>query len=312
VALPFGTPFTAHVTVVSSVLATVAANIARCVAASVAVGGETLTVIPPPVTVTVAAALSAPPLGCGLTIACTVIGFCDGSPAGAVYSAEVEPLAAIVPSAGLPPAIPFTSHVMLCPAARQNAAEKLCVRPNATFTEDGEIALETPHVIVTLAPPDLEVSSALVAVTVTVAGDGGADGAVYVAAPAPVLAIVPIVELPPAIPFTLHVTPDAALPNPEMFAVNTCSPLVGTFAVGGDTVIATLSLRLTFAESLADESASLTAVTVTLGGDGTAAGAVYVAVPPPVVEIVPPLEFPPATPFTSHETFVSDVPVTVA
>ena len=69
VALPLGTPFTAHVTVASSVPATVAANIACCVAASVALGGETLTVIPPPVTVTVAAALSGPPLACGFTTA---------------------------------------------------------------------------------------------------------------------------------------------------------------------------------------------------------------------------------------------------
>lgn len=84
VALPFGTPFTAHVTVASGVPATVAANIACCVAASVAVGGETFTVIPPPVTVTVATALSGSSLGCGLTTACTVIGFCDGRPAGAV------------------------------------------------------------------------------------------------------------------------------------------------------------------------------------------------------------------------------------
>jgi hypothetical protein len=69
VALPFGTPFTAHVTVASAVPATVAANIACCVAASVALGGETFTVIPPSVTVTIAAALSGPPLGCGLTTA---------------------------------------------------------------------------------------------------------------------------------------------------------------------------------------------------------------------------------------------------
>ena len=122
----------------------------------------------------------------------------------------------------------------------------------------------------------------------------------------------PTAAFPPAIPFTLHVTPDAALPNPERFAVNTCSPLVGTFAVGGDTVIATLSLRFTSAESLADESASLTAVTVTLGGDGSTAGAVYVAAPAPVAETVPTPEFPPATPSTSHERFVFDVPVTVA
>jgi hypothetical protein len=155
-----------------------------------------------------------------------------------VYSAKFVPLVVIVPSVELPPAIPFTSQVMLWPAERQNAAEKLCVWPSATLAEEGEIALEAPQVIVTLALPDLEVSSVLVAVTVTVAGDGGADGAVYVAiaAPVPVFAMVPIVELPPAIPFTLHVMP--LLVVPETLAVNTCAPPDGTLAVPGETVIA--------------------------------------------------------------------------
>jgi hypothetical protein len=62
-------PFTDHVTVVSGVLATVVANIACWLAPNVAVDGAMLTVIPSPVTVTVAAALSGPPLGCGLTTA---------------------------------------------------------------------------------------------------------------------------------------------------------------------------------------------------------------------------------------------------
>jgi hypothetical protein len=91
-------------------------------------------------------------------------------------------------------------------------------------------------VIVTLALPDLEVSSALVAATVTVAGEGGADGAIYVAVSAPAPAIVPIVELPPAIPFTLQVTPVFVVP--ETLAVNTCAPPDGTLAVGGETLIA--------------------------------------------------------------------------
>jgi hypothetical protein len=125
---------------------------------------------------------------------------------------------------------------MLWPAPRQNAAEKFCVSLNATFAEDGEIALEAPHVIVTPALPDLEVSSALVAATVTAAGEGGADGAVYVAVAAPVPAIVPIVELPPAIPFTLQLTPPFVVP--ETLAVNTCAPPEGTFAVEGATEIA--------------------------------------------------------------------------
>jgi hypothetical protein len=91
-------------------------------------------------------------------------------------------------------------------------------------------------VIVTFALPDLEVSSALVAVTVTEGGDAGAVGAVYVAVAVPVPAIVPIVELPPAIPFTLQLT--SAFVVPETLAVNTCAPPDGTLAVEGATVIA--------------------------------------------------------------------------
>jgi hypothetical protein len=68
-ALPFAIPFTAHVTVVSGVFATAAVNIACWVEARVAVGGEMFTVIPPSVIVSVAAALSGPPLGCGFTTA---------------------------------------------------------------------------------------------------------------------------------------------------------------------------------------------------------------------------------------------------
>jgi hypothetical protein len=106
------------------------------------------------------------------------------------------------------------------------------------LVEEGEIALEAPQVIVTLALPDFDASSVLVAVTVTVAGEGGADGAVYVAvaAPGPVFAMVPIVELLPAIPFTLQATP--VLVVPDTLAVNTCAPPDGTLAVVGETVIA--------------------------------------------------------------------------
>ncbi len=94
--------------------------------------------------------------------------------------------------------------------------------------------------IVTLALPDLEVSSALVAATVTVAGEGGADGAVYVTVAALVPAIVPTVELPPAIPFTLQVT--LVFEVPETLEVNTCAPPDGTLAVAGDKVIAIAAL----------------------------------------------------------------------
>lgn len=129
--------------------------------------------------------------------------------------------------------------------------------------------------IVTLALADLEVSSMLAAVTVTVAGDGGADGAVYVAVavPVPVFAIVPIIELPPAIPFTLQVTP--VLIVPETLAVNTCAPPDGTLAVAGESemLIAMLPSRFTVAEPLICGSASLTALMRIFEEEGSTEGA---------------------------------------
>jgi hypothetical protein len=97
---------------------------------------------------------------------------------GAAYSAVLEPFGAIVPSAEFPPAIPLTSHSMVAPAARQNDAVNDCVCPMPTLVAGGEIEFVAAHVIVALAFPNLELSAALVAVTVTVAGEGGADGAV--------------------------------------------------------------------------------------------------------------------------------------
>jgi len=67
-AFPFTTPATDHVTLASDVFVTVAENEARCAAPTVAVGGATLTVTPL-VIVTVAAAVTGPPAGCGLTAA---------------------------------------------------------------------------------------------------------------------------------------------------------------------------------------------------------------------------------------------------
>lgn len=55
-------------------------------------------------------------------------------------------------------------------------------------------------------------------------------------------------------------------------------------------------------------SAADTAVTVTVEGEGTAAGAVYT----PEVEIVPTVALPPTTPFTCHVTAVFEEFVTFA
>jgi hypothetical protein len=85
---------------------------------------------------------------------------------------------------------------------------------------------------------------------------------------------VPTVAFPPAIPLTLHARPVAALPDPEMFAVKTCAPPVGTVAAGGEIVTVMLSVNETVAEPDTVTSAALIAVIVKLGGDGRIAGAV--------------------------------------
>src|SRR5262249_11036807 len=56
---------------------------------------------------------------------------------------------------------------------------------------------------VTEALPEDPGDAVLAALTVTLGGDGGPSGAKYL----PVASICPTLVLPPAIPFTLHVTP---------------------------------------------------------------------------------------------------------
>jgi hypothetical protein len=56
------------------------------------------------------------------------------------------------------------------------------------------------------------------------------------------------------------------------------------------------------------ESAAETAVTVTVGGEGTVIGAVYT----PAVEIMPTVAFPPATLLTLQVTAVFKDPLTTA
>jgi hypothetical protein len=185
----------------------------------------------------------------------------------------LAPLDAILPTVEFPPAIPFTSHAMLAPAPRQKDAVNACVWPRPTLVEGGEIEFVAAQTIVAVALPDFELSAALVAVTVTAGGEGGVGGAVYSAVVALVVAIVPMAELPPAIPFTLHVKLPAGLPLALSLAVNSCALPVGTFTVLGATMTTMSSVKVTPAEPLACGSAWLTAITVTLGGDGSVAGA---------------------------------------
>jgi len=159
-------------------------------------------------------------------------------------------------------------------------------------------------VTVILADPDFVVSACDTAVTVTVAGLGTAEGAVY----SPEVEIVPTVEFPPVAPFTCQVT--AVLEVPVTVAVNCCVFATCTDADAGATETLTCAWAVTVTAADADlvVSACDTAATVTVAGLGTAEGAVY----SPEVEIIPTVEFPPATPFTCQLTAVLEVPETVA
>ncbi|MBK5295267.1 MAG: hypothetical protein JJE04_26770 [Acidobacteriia bacterium] len=66
----------------------------------------------------------------------------------------------------------------------------------------GETDTDTPDTTVADAEADFVGSATLVTAIVTVAGEGKLDGAVY----SPLAEILPLVELPPATPFTAQVT----------------------------------------------------------------------------------------------------------
>jgi hypothetical protein len=76
----------------------------------------------------------------------------------------------------------------------------------------------------------------------------------------------------------------------------------------GEIPITVPPVSVTMADPVAVLSVLLDAVTVMVGGEGIAFGAVY----NPLGETVPTVAFPPATPFANHVTLLFDVPVTVA
>jgi hypothetical protein len=107
-----------------------------------------------------------------------VTGLVEGKLVGAVYCPAFALVPTMVPSVALPPGTPFTSQTIVTAGAGQNEAVKVCVAPSATLAEEGDIEFAPEQATVTLAFADFEVSATLVAVTVTVAGVGGATGAV--------------------------------------------------------------------------------------------------------------------------------------
>ena len=298
--LPFVIPFTVQVTPRFVDPKTVGVSVTLPNSATVAVAGATLTdtlltrVID-------AAALALP------DVAWTVSADGDGMLAGAVKVAALDPVATIVPTALLPPGIPFTSHTIEAFCVTQSEAANDCVAPRTTLAEAGVIEFVAPHEIVTAAFAETDGSATLATVIVTGSCNGNSDGAAYTAVVAPFVEIVPTDVLPPTKPLTLHVNCCATPPDPETVAVKSCEPFVGTVVDEGASVRDIDGAKLTTAEALAVASATLTAVAVTLEF-GVVAGALY----SPSDEIVPVMVFPPVTPFTSQVTAEFFVPVTIA
>lgn len=213
-----------------------------------------------------------------------------------------------VPSAALPPITPFTSQTTAVPGATQSEAAKFCISPSGTAAEAGATPFAPVHPIPTLAEADFDGSATLVAVTLTVGGDGKAPGAVYIAESPPFDTIVPFAASPPLTLFTLQFTAVAGLPELVTLAVNPCVPPNGSPAASGEMPTTISLVIVTLAVSLALASAALVAVTVTFVAPGIVDGALY----SPAAEIVPDCAFPPATPFTLQLTDVFVAPVTLA
>jgi hypothetical protein len=135
------------------------------------------------------------------------------------------------------------------------------MRPSTVFVEL-ELKIDKD------AEPVLDGSAELVAVMVTVDGDGTAEGAVY----SPVPSTVPqATALHPA-PCTFHVTAVFEVPTTDAF--NCCVAPVTTEVLAGVTVTTTTDTMVTLAEAVLLGSAMLVAATVTLGGEGATSGAV--------------------------------------
>jgi hypothetical protein len=120
---------------------------------------------------------------------------------------------------------------------------------------------------VTVARPDLDASATDVADTVTMGGLGTVAGAVY--RPAPV--ITPQATPLQPDPESFHVT--AVFDVPETVAVNCCCVPVTSVTATGDTETLTATMRVTIADPDLLGSDCSVAVTLTVGEDGRAEGA---------------------------------------
>jgi hypothetical protein len=129
------------------------------------------------------------------------------------------------------------------------------------------VLVEVAEKITMDAEPVLDGSAVLVAVIVTVDGDGTAEGAVY--SPAP-LTVPHAAELQPA-PCSVQVT--AVFDVPTTDARSCCVAPITTDVLVGVTVTTTTGTMVTLAEAVLLGSAMLLATTLTVGGEGATSGA---------------------------------------
>ena len=205
--------------------------------------------------------------------------------AGAVYVADV-----IVEAGKLPP--PVTDQLTpAAPTSFVTVAVKFMLWPIVSPPRTGVIATDNPDTTavctVIVAVPVFVPSATDVAVNVTVAGDGTVAGAVYVIATPDALVVADSAP---------HVAPEHPVPASVQFtplfcaslltvAVKFCVKLTVTVAVVGATATEIAGSIVIVAEKLFVPSATEVAVMLTVAGDGTLAGAVYVIATPDALEL---------------------------
>jgi hypothetical protein len=158
-------------------------------------------------------------------------------------------------------------------------AVKLLVCPVCTVAEPGATLTVTAAVIVIVALATLLPSATEVAVNVTVAGEGAAPGALYVIATPDLLVLednVPHVFPEQPAPVNVQFTPLFCASFCSV-AVKDCVPTSAcTLLAVGETATTIAGAVVTVIVAAADfvPSATEVAVSVTLAGEGTLAGAV--------------------------------------
>jgi hypothetical protein len=242
-------------------------------------GGETDTEIVPagPVMMIIDVPLR---VGSAALVAVTVTGFDGGTTVGARKSTlpGVGPVGAthgIVPGWQIWPRVVFPLGI---PSTVQDTAVfgvLVTVGVNvirwvmATEAPEGATVTLTALTIVTAADT---VAAPATAWTVTGLFAGRFAGAVYCAALALVLTMVPSVALPPGIPFTSQAI--AVVGDGQNEAVKICVALSATFAEAGEIEFVPEQTTVTLAFADFEVSATLVAVTFSIAGLGGCVGAV--------------------------------------